>query len=174
LRAAWGISVAGIVLVASSAFGLSLGLVTFIAAVAAVLFTTSVRSNSIADVVGAVSWSVLPLVAGLFVLVAALDGAGALQRMSFAVRTFGTLPSAAGSLAAAFGVALVSNIMNNLPSGLLAGSTLRLVTAPDYLRHAILIGTDLGPNLSITGSLATMLWLIALRREGERISGWTS
>jgi arsenical pump membrane protein len=34
---------------------------------------------------------------------------------------------------------------------------------------AILIGVDLGPNLSVTGSLATILWLIALRREGEHV-----
>jgi arsenical pump membrane protein len=31
---------------------------------------------------------------------------------------------------------------------------------------------DLGPNLSVTGSLATLLWLIAIRREGENVSGW--
>jgi arsenical pump membrane protein len=36
----------------------------------------------------------------------------------------------------------------------------------------VLIGVDVGPNLSVTGSLATVLWLIALRREGERVSGW--
>jgi arsenical pump membrane protein len=35
---------------------------------------------------------------------------------------------------------------------------------------AILIGVDLGPNLSVTGSLATILWLIVLRREGEHVS----
>ena len=35
---------------------------------------------------------------------------------------------------------------------------------------ALLIGVDLGPNLSVTGSLATMLWLVALRREGENVS----
>jgi arsenical pump membrane protein len=31
---------------------------------------------------------------------------------------------------------------------------------------------DLGPNLSVTGSLATILWLTALRREGLRVSAW--
>jgi arsenical pump membrane protein len=29
---------------------------------------------------------------------------------------------------------------------------------------------NLGPNLSVTGSLATILWLAALRREGHAIS----
>jgi len=34
------------------------------------------------------------------------------------------------------------------------------------------IGVDLGPNLSVTGSLATILWLVALRREGQEVSPW--
>ena len=62
--------------------------------------------------------------------------------------------------------------MNDLPSGLLAGGALRSVLVPPQIRDAVLIGVDLGPNLSVTGSLATVLWLIALRREGERIDGW--
>jgi arsenical pump membrane protein len=37
---------------------------------------------------------------------------------------------------------------------------------------AMLIGVDLGPNLSVTGSLATLLWLVALRRDGQEVSGW--
>ena len=35
-----------------------------------------------------------------------------------------------------------------------------------------MIGVDLGPNLSVTGSLATILWLIALRRENLNVSFW--
>ena len=41
--------------------------------------------------------------------------------------------------------------------------------APDLITRAILIGVNLGPNLSVTGSLATILWLAALRREGQTI-----
>ncbi|MEO7055435.1 MAG: ArsB/NhaD family transporter, partial [Caldimonas sp.] len=40
------------------------------------------------------------------------------------------------------------------------------------VRSAVMIGVDLGPNLSVTGSLATILWLIAIRREGENVSAW--
>ena len=40
------------------------------------------------------------------------------------------------------------------------------------LAHAVLLGVDLGPNLSVTGSLATILWLIALRRENVEITAW--
>ncbi|MGY4803171.1 ArsB/NhaD family transporter [Teichococcus aerofrigidensis] len=44
--------------------------------------------------------------------------------------------------------------------------------APPVLAGAILIAVDLGPNLSVTGSLATILWLVALRREGLEIGAW--
>ncbi|MCO5935283.1 hypothetical protein NAF17_07005 [Mucilaginibacter sp. RB4R14] len=40
------------------------------------------------------------------------------------------------------------------------------------ITSAVLIDIDLGPNLSITGSLATILWLVALRRDGQTVSAW--
>jgi arsenical pump membrane protein len=172
-RAAWGIVVTGAVLIAASALGLDLGLPTCSAGAAAVLIATRANRKALAAVVRDVSWSVLPLVAGLFVLVEALEGAGALRDIGAAIKYCSTLPPFAGSLAASFGVAALSNLMNNLPSGLLMGTALQTLHVPNYVRHAVLIGTDLGPNLSVTGSLATVLWLIALRREGEHVSGWT-
>jgi arsenical pump membrane protein len=42
----------------------------------------------------------------------------------------------------------------------------------DTKLNGTLIGVDLGPNLSVTGSLATILWLMALRREGEAVTVW--
>jgi arsenical pump membrane protein len=113
------------------------------------------------------------MVAGLFILVEALNAAGALRDMGAALKTCSQLSPLAGSLSASFGVALLSNVMNNLPSGLLTGNALQTGILPNYIRHAVLIGVDLGPNLSVTGSLATILWLMALRREGEHVSAWT-
>jgi arsenical pump membrane protein len=62
--------------------------------------------------------------------------------------------------------------MNNLPVGLIAGSVLATDHLPPHIAGAALIGVDLGPNLSITGSLATILWLAALRREGQEVGAW--
>ena len=138
----------------------------------AVLITTRAKGRDLSEIARSVSWSVLPLVAGLFVLVEALNRAGALQDVGSALRWCAGLPRVAGGLAAAFGIAGLSNVMNNLPSGLLAGGALQTVQVPAFIRDSVLIGVDLGPNLSVTGSLATVLWLIALRREGEQISGW--
>jgi arsenical pump membrane protein len=170
--AALGIVGTGAVLISASGFGLDLGLPTCIAAIAAVLTTTRAKGGRVAEIAKSVSWSVLPLVAGLFVLVEALNTAGALHDVSRALTWCAGLPRLASGLAAAFGIAGLSNLMNNLPSGLLAGGALQSVEVPAHIRDAVLIGVDLGPNLSVTGSLATVLWLIALRREGEQITGW--
>jgi arsenical pump membrane protein len=78
--------------------------------------------------------------------------------------------------ATAFGagaiVAVVGNLTNNLPVGLIAGSAAAAANLPHQVVGTLLIGVDLGPNLSVTGSLATILWLVALRREGQEVSAW--
>ncbi len=171
-RAAWGIAGTGVVLILASAFGIDLGLPALIASLIAVLLATGASSRAIREVMSGVSWSVLPLVAGLFVLVEALDRAGALSDVGRLFQACAAMPSLLGSLTASFAIAALSNLANNLPSGLLAGAAVQAVHVPNHIRDAVLIGVDLGPNLSVTGSLATVLWLIALRREGEQISGW--
>ncbi|MBE7180136.1 MAG: hypothetical protein INR71_02825 [Terriglobus roseus] len=70
-------------------------------------------------------------------------------------------------------IAFVCNIMNNLPAGLIAGSAVQSAHVPDGVTGAILIGVDIGPNLSVTGSLATILWLNALKREDISVGSGT-
>jgi arsenical pump membrane protein len=77
------------------------------------------------------------------------------------------------SLATAFGFAAVSNLINNLPVGLIGATMLHATPVSGQFANAMLIGIDLGPNLSVSGSLATILWLIALRREKLQVSPWT-
>jgi arsenical pump membrane protein len=70
-------------------------------------------------------------------------------------------------------LAVANNLVNNLPLGLIAGSTMQAAHTHGVMASAVLIGVDLGPNLSITGSLATILWLIALRKEKLDVSFWS-
>jgi arsenical pump membrane protein len=171
-RAAWGITGTALVLIGASASGARLGLPTLISAVIAILIATGASAQSSKEIVTEISWSVLPFVAGLFVLVEGLTRVGASQAAAAAIQSLAALPGWAGTLSASFGVTAVSNVVNNLPSGLMTSRALELTQAPSRIRDALLIGIDLGPNLSVTGSLATLLWLIALRREGIHISGW--
>ena len=67
---------------------------------------------------------------------------------------------------------LLCNLINNLPLGLIAGAVADAAQLTPQVMGALLVGVDLGPNLSVTGSLATILWLVALRREGRTVSAW--
>jgi arsenical pump membrane protein len=170
--AALGIGVTAVLLLLVSAFGIQLGLSTCIAGVltAAVVLCRARRSPR--AILSGVSWSVLPLVAGLFVIVEALGKTGLIRFLSglLARHAADSLPRTAWG--SGVGIALISNCMNNLPSGLIAGSALQMARVPELIKSAVLIGVDLGPNLSVTGSLATILWLVALRREGQTIGAW--
>jgi arsenical pump membrane protein len=153
-----------------SALGRDLGLPTFIAGAATLIVVISLRGSQTLAVLKHISWGVLPLVAGLFVFVEALDRVGVLTFVSDRLRSGAqdapVLTAWTGALITAFG----SNIANNLPVGLLSGAAIQIDSPPPLITDAILIGVDLGPNLSVTGSLATILWLVALRREGEHVS----
>jgi arsenical pump membrane protein len=116
-----------------------------------------------------ISWGVLPLVAGLFVLVEALDKTGLIGMITALLHQGAELSATWTAWSAGIIVAVASNLINNLPTGLIAGSAVQSAHTPDHITRAVLIGVDLGPNLSITGSLATILWLTALRREGQTV-----
>jgi arsenical pump membrane protein len=115
---------------------------------------------------------VLALVAGLFVLVAGVGQTGLIAALTEALRTAAHAAPRETAWGAGAIVAVASNLLNNLPAGLIAGTAVNSGPMPDDLRSAVAIGIDLGPNLSVTGSLATILWLMALRREGETVSAW--
>lgn len=161
---AGGIVLTAAVLLWASASGRQLGLPTFCAGVLTGCATAILGRRAPWRAVRSVSWGVLPLVAGLFVLVAGLERTGLLVTLSAALAQLAAHSGQLAVLAAGGTLGLASNVMNNLPVALVAGSMHAAHgTAP--LRAAMLIGVDLGPNLSVTGSLATILWLIALRRE---------
>ncbi|WP_250002409.1 SLC13 family permease [Actinoplanes sp. M2I2] len=60
-----------------------------------------------------------------------------------------------GLVAVAFLAALLANLLNNLPATLVL---LPVVEARPGLLLAMLIGVNVGPNLTYVGSLATLLW----------------
>jgi arsenical pump membrane protein len=158
-----------VVLLIASALGWDLGLPTFVAGAAVTTLVPAIGRQSPLPVLKDVSWSVLPLVAGLFILVEGLNHTGVLPALARVLKQAATASPQVTSWIAGIAVALASNVVNNLPMGLIAANTSHIAQVPAHVTGAILIGVDLGPNLSVTGSLATILWLIALRREGENV-----
>ncbi|MCA1375629.1 MULTISPECIES: arsenic transporter [unclassified Bradyrhizobium] len=167
-----GIVAIGIVLVTASALDKQLGLPTFICGGVTAAIVLLLSRQSPLPVLRGVSWSVLPLVGGLFVMVEALIKTGVIAQLSALLHqaVAQSVPQAAWSVGIA--TALADNIANNLPVGLVAGSVAASDHLPVPVVSAILIGVDLGPNLSVTGSLATILWLVALRREKIEVGAW--
>ncbi|HEY2136401.1 MAG TPA: arsenic transporter [Xanthobacteraceae bacterium] len=170
--AAAGIAATAVALLLCSAFDLQLGLPTFVCGGATTIIVLLANRQAPWPLLRHVSWGILPLVAGLFVLVEGLDRSGLIAMLNQLAGEAVRASSAGATWSAGIVIALACNLMNNLPAGLIAGSVMALDHVPPDLAGATLIGVDIGPNLSVTGSLATILWLVALRREGQDISAW--
>jgi arsenical pump membrane protein len=170
--AATGIAIAAVVLLGASALGRDLGVPTFVAGAAVTIIVLLIGRQSPMPILKDLSWSVLPLVAGLFILVEGLNRTGVLHALASTLNDAATASPQVTSWIAGVAVAVASNLINNLPMGLIAATTSQTAHVPAHVTGALLIGVDLGPNLSVTGSLATILWLIALRREGEHVAAW--
>ncbi len=159
-------------LLAASAMKKELGLPTCLAALAiTVVVSVRTKSNPL-KLAWEISWSTLLLVAGLFVMVDAMESIGALQMTQSWLAAAQRMTPAAGAMVVGFTVGIANNLVNNLPLGLIAGATIQAAKLHGLLSNAVLIGVDLGPNLSVTGSLATILWLLALRKEKLEVGFW--
>jgi hypothetical protein len=141
------------VLLCCSALNVQLGLPTFICGAVTSAFVLAFNRQSPLPIIKGVSWGVLPLVAGLFVLVEALDHTGVIAALNGQLHAAVANSITAAAWSAGLIVALASNLMNNLPVGLIVGSV-AANQMPLQVVGAMLIGVDLGPNLSVTGSLA--------------------
>jgi len=172
-----GVALAGIVLTAlalivTSFLDIKFGWPAAIGGVATALAVLATERASPWPVIRHISWSVIPLVAGLFVLVRAIERTGLIAGVTHDLVALTQQSETLAAVAAGGVAALISNTMNNLPVGLIAASVLTHAQPPLVVTDAALIGVDLGPNLSVTGSLATILWLLAIRRDGEHVDFW--
>jgi arsenical pump membrane protein len=167
-----GIGAIGIVLLGASALDFQLGLPTVICGAVTATAVLVLSRQSPWPVLKDISWGVLPLVAGLFAMVEALNRTGAIADLSEMLHAAVAQSATGTAWSVGIVTAIAGNIANNLPIGLVAGSVAASDHLPMPIVSAMLIGVDLGPNLSVTGSLATILWLVALRREELHVSAW--
>lgn len=109
-----------------------------------------------------VSWDTLAFLAGVLVLALGLQEVGLVERLTGLYRGAGVgLVGTASTLGSA--------ILNNHPMAYLNMLALESAGAPDRDVLAALVGGDLGPRLLPMGSLAGLLWLESLRRQGVHI-----
>lgn len=167
-----GLALMVAVLLTASAMKKDLGLPTCLAALVITAVAMVQSKSSPLKLLREISWGTILLVAGLFVMVDAMESQGALQVTQAWLAWAQKLAPAAGALVVGFFVGVANNLVNNLSLGLIAGGTIHAAQVKGLLTNAVMIGVDLGPNLSVTGSLATILWLLALRKEGLDVSVW--
>lgn len=123
-----------------------------------------------AELVRNISWDLLPFVFSLFLILRAVAKAGLSQWAAETILTFAAGQSFWELFIVAATTALGSNLINNLPMILIATESLALPIDAGQLDiaslYAALIGTNLGPNLTVIGSLATMLSLSIIGKKG--------
>ncbi|TPG56443.1 arsenic transporter [Sphingomonas glacialis] len=120
-------------------------------------------------------WQVVIFSLGMYLVVYGLRNAGLTNQVALLLDRAAT----GGVWGAAFGTgiiaALLSSVMNNMPSVLIGALAIDASHATGTIREAMVyanvIGCDLGPKLTPIGSLATLLWLHVLAQKDVRI-GW--
>ena len=118
------------------------------------------RDTSIARIAAAADVPFLLFVLCLGVVVDGLMLHGLEDAMRGVLPSGHTLPALLGIAAVA---AVLSNVVNNLPAVLVLLPLLTASGPPAVL--AMLIGVNIGPNLTYVGSLANLLWRSVVRRD---------
>ncbi|MFK2915055.1 arsenic transporter [Pseudomonas sp. 3HC3] len=143
---------------------------------AAILFAVAARGHRISTrrVLREAPWQVVIFSLGMYLVVYGLKNAGLTNMLTHLLDWL----AGQGLWSAAIGTglisALLSSVMNNMPSVLIGALSIQASGAEGLVREAMIyanvIGCDLGPKITPIGSLATLLWLHVLARKGMRIT----
>jgi arsenical pump membrane protein len=158
---------------AAPIFGISIGLMALAGGAVVVFAARAFGWVSLRAVADEISWGLFALVIGLFVVVRGAEDAGLTAVVESSLSLVGEGSGFFQILAVATGAALGSNLVNNVPMTVMAingvGPLLESGEASVSVVYAALIGTNVGPNLTIVGSLATLIWLSIVRDRGIEI-----
>ncbi|WP_445668752.1 arsenic transporter [Nitrosospira multiformis] len=143
---------------------------------ALLLFAVAARGHVISTrrVLLEAPWQIVFFSLGMYLVVYGLRNAGLADHIARLLDYF----AQGGIWGAAFGTgiltALLSSIMNNMPTVLVGALSIDATNATGVVKDAMIyanvIGCDLGPKITPIGSLATLLWLHVLARKGMRIT----
>jgi arsenical pump membrane protein len=154
--------------------GVPVSVVAAAGAIALLAIAAKGRVIATREVLRKAPWQVVVFSLGMYLVVYGLRNAGltdSLTRLLNAYADHGIWGAAIGT---GVTTALLSSIMNNMPTVLIGALAIDATTAQGTLRevmvYANIIGCDLGPKFTPIGSLATLLWLHVLSGKGIRIS----
>ncbi|HEY6774094.1 MAG TPA: arsenic transporter [Oxalicibacterium sp.] len=143
---------------------------------AAVLLAIAAKGHVIAtrEVLKNAPWQVVFFSLGMYLVVYGLRNAGLTGYLTSLLNSFADYGIWGASIGTGFVTAILSSIMNNMPTVLIGALSIDATSAQGVVREAMVyanvIGSDLGPKITPIGSLATLLWLHVLEGKGIRIS----
>ena len=174
-RAGWVV----LVLLLVGFFGLEpLGVpVSAVAAVgAALLLAVAARGHVISTrkVLRGAPWQIVIFSLGMYLVVYGLRNAGLTDRIAGLLNIFAQSGVWGAAMGTGFLTALLSSVMNNMPTVLIGALSIDASSATGVVKEAMIyanvIGCDLGPKITPIGSLATLLWLHVLAKKGTTIA----
>ena len=162
--------------VIASATLLPLSLVAMSGAVLLLIGGLCWRQTSLCQTVKRISWSIFGFIAGMFIVVRAIEDTGLTAIFGNWLIHLSGGASFGAVMVGTAGAALGTNLINNVPMAVVMNSALGGIQhASPAIQHgfiaATMFGCDLGPNLTTVGSLATVLWLLILRQRNVDVSG---
>lgn len=120
-------------------------------------------------------WQVVIFSLGMYLVVYGLRNAGLTDHLANLLDYTAKGGVWGASLGTGVIAAVLSSVMNNMPTVLVGALSIDATHATGAVREAMIyanvIGCDLGPKITPIGSLATLLWLHVLGQKGIRI-GW--
>jgi arsenical pump membrane protein len=146
------------------------------AAGAALLLAVAARGHHISTraVLRDAPWQIVIFSLGMYLVVYGLRNAGLTVYLTELLNWCAQYGVWGAALGTGFITAILSSIMNNLPSVLVGLLAIDATTTAGVVREAMVyanvIGADLGPKITPIGSLATLLWLHVLAAKDIRIS----
>ncbi|WGG53046.1 arsenic transporter [Rugamonas sp. DEMB1] len=146
------------------------------AAGAALLLLVAGRGHVISTgaVLRSAPWQIVVFSLGMYLVVYGLRNAGLTGHLSGLLNQFAAHGVWGAALGTGLLTALLSSIMNNMPTVLIGALSIDASSAQGVVREAMIyanvIGSDLGPKITPIGSLATLLWLHVLSSKKIDIS----
>jgi arsenical pump membrane protein len=151
--------------------------VSAVAAAGALMLWLVARRGQVIDtgkVLRSAPWQIVVFSLGMYLVVYGLRNAGLTVWLTGFLNSFSATGLWGATFATGFFSALLSSIMNNMPTVLVGALAIDASTAQGVVREAMIyaniIGCDLGPKITPIGSLATLLWLHVLAQKEIRIS----